>query len=300
MGPVQVYFCCRSSSQDIGAMLSAFIQQHSGQAPPGAAQAPPAVPAASAVPPAVPAASAVPPAVPAASAPSPLGNAAQLGNAAPPVTAVEVSAAAVDTVAEVPPVMDVPQSPLPPRTPEPPVRPRVRPVDELLRTAASKSMAKARPPVPRNLFSNTPEIAPAAEPLTVTVTPGLSGGDQAGLDGTALEEVRHGDGEGQGGTLRPYEDTRPFCAICQDVMDHQQEALQALPCGHCFHVVCMQNWRHDSCPTCRQHMMMDPWRTPAPRDSDPNVIEPDEDDDEEEVPEQEVPPNREEDELGFL
>ena len=61
----------------------------------------------------------------------------------------------------------------------------------------------------------------------------------------------------------------------------------------------MQNWRHDSCPICRQHMMMDPWRTPAPRDSDVNVIEPDEDD-EEEVPEQEVPPNREEDELGFL
>ena len=44
-------------------------------------------------------------------------------------------------------------------------------------------------------------------------------------------------------------------------------------------------------PIRRQHMMMDPWRTP--QDSD--VIEP-----EEEVPEQEVPRNGDEDELGFL
>ena len=40
--------------------------------------------------------------------------------------------------------------------------------------------------------------------------------------------------------------------------------------------------------------MMDPWRTP--HDSD--VIEPEED--EEKVLEQEVPPNGDEDELGFL
>lgn len=68
--------------------------------------------------------------------------------------------------------------------------------------------------LPRNLF-NTSEIAPRAEPLTST--PGLTDGAQAGLDGTPLQEVRHGDGEG--GTIRrPHQQAaRPFCATCQDV-----------------------------------------------------------------------------------
>ena len=179
------------------------------------------------------------------------------------------------------PVQDV-VSPPPPRTPEAPVRSRrSRPVDELLRTAASKSMAKARPPV--------------AETPALTLTPAPLGGNDGeastGLDGIPVqpEEVRD-----DGVAVPPMQENaaRPFCAICLDVMNHEQEALQALPCGHCFRTVCMQNWR-DRCPICRQHMQIDPWATPRDDSRDDDLS-----DDE---PEVEVPAaNGAEDELGFL
>ena len=280
-----IVYHCRSSNHDIGAMLSAFIQQQSGQAP--AANGGQVVPAAN-------------------------GNGGQLqagnGGQAQDGNGGQVAGnggqsgadgqmtAVIDTGRDVAPapVQDV-VSPPPPRTPEAPVRSRrSRPVDELLRTAASKSMAKARPPVPRNLFSAQPEIS---EPPNLTLTPltpaplgGNDGEADTGLDGIPVqpEEVRDD-------VVAPppmQENARPFCAICLDVMNHEQEALQALPCGHCFHTVCMQNWR-DRCPICRQHVQIDPWATPRDDSRDDDLS-----DDE---PEVEVPAaNGAEDELGFL
>ena len=296
-------------------MLSAFIQQHAGQAPPGNAAQDPAPLANGNAAPAptnvVPVETTAPAGngnggqgAPAAGngnggqgAPAAgNGNGGQGAPAAGNGNGGQGAAAAANGNAgqgEAVPVMDAPRSPVP-RTPDPPVRPRSRPVDELLRTAASKSMAKARPPVPRNLF-NTPESGAPAQPA-LTLTPGLGDGatSGSGLDGSPVEEERHGHVEG--GTQRSQEhDARPFCAICQDVMDHHQEALQALPCGHCFHVECFQRWRHDSCPICRQHMMMDPWRTPGE-----NNEHPDEEEEEVEVPEPVAPANADDDDLGFL
>ena len=283
-----IVYHCRSSNQDIGAMLSAFIQQQSGQAP--AANGGQVVPAANG--------QVVPP-----------GNGGQLqagnggqaqdGNGGQVAgnggqSGADGQTAVIDTGRDVAPVpvQDV-VSPPPPRTVEAPVRSRrSRPVDELLRTAASKSMAKARPPVPRNLFSTPPEI-PETPALTLTPVPlgGNDGEDPAGLNGIPVqpEEVRD-----DGVAVPPMQEqnVRPFCAICLDVMNHEQEALQALPCGHCFHAVCMQNWR-DSCPICRQHMQVDPWATPRDDSRDDDLS-----DDE---PEVEVPAaTGADDEPGFL
>lgn len=43
------------------------------------------------------------------------------------------------------------------------------------------------------------------------------------------------------------------CAICQDDIDSN---IASLPCGHRFHVDCVQPWitEHNTCPTCRKEL----------------------------------------------
>lgn len=39
------------------------------------------------------------------------------------------------------------------------------------------------------------------------------------------------------------------CAVCLEEIDDRLE--EPLACGHWFHLACLREWGHDSCPTCR-------------------------------------------------
>lgn len=48
-------------------------------------------------------------------------------------------------------------------------------------------------------------------------------------------------------------DSRCKCLVCQFPYEPKEE-LRKLPCGHCFHVSCVDHWlsAKDACPYCRQ------------------------------------------------
>jgi hypothetical protein len=43
------------------------------------------------------------------------------------------------------------------------------------------------------------------------------------------------------------------CMICLDVIREKPQYHDILPCRHCFHRCCLNDWRmqRNSCPTCR-------------------------------------------------
>jgi hypothetical protein len=50
--------------------------------------------------------------------------------------------------------------------------------------------------------------------------------------------------------------TETTCQICFDTYDEQRQLYRVLPCGHSYHVNCIDEWfqlpSHNSCPTCRK------------------------------------------------
>jgi E3 ubiquitin-protein ligase synoviolin len=47
----------------------------------------------------------------------------------------------------------------------------------------------------------------------------------------------------------------PLCIVCRDQMTTSQQ-IKVLPCGHIFHLHCLQHWirQRSSCPVCRAHI----------------------------------------------
>jgi len=80
---------------------------------------------------------------------------------------------------------------------------------------------------------------------------------QAPLHISALKRFRFcGTGSCADGTQRHGDETSCKCLICQSPYEHNDE-LRRLPCGHCFHVNCVDQWlsAKDSCPYCRQSIV---------------------------------------------
>jgi hypothetical protein len=44
-----------------------------------------------------------------------------------------------------------------------------------------------------------------------------------------------------------------ICAICQDIIEQNQQVRRLLHCGHHFHLICIDTWFRENvhCPTCR-------------------------------------------------
>lgn len=58
--------------------------------------------------------------------------------------------------------------------------------------------------------------------------------------------------------LNPDTDCQSFCVVCiSDFAD--SDLLRLLPCGHKFHVKCVDKWLHrsTSCPICRRQVRSD-------------------------------------------
>eukprot|EP00540_Astrosyne_radiata_P023517 CAMPEP_0116830356 /NCGR_PEP_ID=MMETSP0418-20121206/4718_1 /TAXON_ID=1158023 /ORGANISM="Astrosyne radiata, Strain 13vi08-1A" /LENGTH=165 /DNA_ID=CAMNT_0004459451 /DNA_START=171 /DNA_END=668 /DNA_ORIENTATION=- len=56
--------------------------------------------------------------------------------------------------------------------------------------------------------------------------------------------------------LDQEDDTGCKCLICQSPYE-QNDEIRRLPCGHCFHVDCVDQWlaKKDACPCCRQSIV---------------------------------------------
>jgi hypothetical protein len=56
-------------------------------------------------------------------------------------------------------------------------------------------------------------------------------------------DLQHGDDD----------DCAAVCMICLDVIHEKPQDHDLLPCRHCFHRCCLNEWRmqRNSCPTCR-------------------------------------------------
>lgn len=107
---------------------------------------------------------------------------------------------------------------------------------------------RAVPPPPPNAAAVRPE-AQAPVPLPAPVAAEQETAEQEAVVQEAAPE------------------DRPICAICQDFMDgHEGGAVEAFPCGHAFHAICIAQWKRHAnlvgqlrCPTCRR---------PVPADND--------------------------------
>jgi hypothetical protein len=73
------------------------------------------------------------------------------------------------------------------------------------------------------------------------------------LDGHATEgEVAGGASVQAGEVARRVSETEAYCIVCHEVLGKQ--GVEAISCGHCFHIQCLQQWFRISktrrCPTC--------------------------------------------------
>jgi len=89
---------------------------------------------------------------------------------------------------------------------------------------------------------------------------GYGGGGGGGGVGGGLSSLE-GGGVGGGGEVRPTDDNKDMCAIC--LMDYtEEEMLRELPCGHRFHVQCVDQWFRSSnslsCPMCKARVTTPP------------------------------------------
>lgn len=58
--------------------------------------------------------------------------------------------------------------------------------------------------------------------------------------------------------IKEHNDSTSKCLICQEKYD-QSDNLRVLPCKHCFHIECVDQWlaTKDCCPYCRQEIASD-------------------------------------------
>lgn len=85
------------------------------------------------------------------------------------------------------------------------------------------------------------------------------------IDGHAFKQSRHLCCVSLDRVEKPHQ-----CVVClnyvpEDSISSPKRFLKKLPCGHVFHVRCINQWlvKHISCPTCRQMVYLP---CPAPAD----------------------------------
>ena len=68
----------------------------------------------------------------------------------------------------------------------------------------------------------------------------------------------HDKGEGSDAKMEDIDDSELKCLVCQFTYE-QGDVLRRLPCGHCFHKDCVDQWLQtkDCCAYCRQCIVPD-------------------------------------------
>jgi hypothetical protein len=96
------------------------------------------------------------------------------------------------------------------------------------------------------------------------------------IDGSAFKRSRHVCCVSLDLVEKPHQ-----CVIClnyvpEETVTSPKRFLKKLPCGHAFHVHCIDRWlvKHISCPTCRQ-MVYYPCTIPKDHQFIATVISPD-------------------------